>query len=130
MMRWHAFWIVKGMKSSPEQWIASQPLSPIDIDCVTTVMLKILDGKCKMSSSGKIVMEALYDLLRDRSGHHLDGRTHQLIEHSRASEMSEELRMQIYERRLLAETMISRPVMKAFKARLRADGVIGSGIAV
>ena len=129
-MRWHVIWIVKRMKSSPEQWIASQPLSPIDIDCVTTVMLKILDGKCKMSSSGKIVMEQLYDLLRDRSGHHLDGRTHQLIEQSRASEMSEELRMQIYERRLLAETMISRPVMKAFKARLRADGVIGSGIAV
>ena len=118
------------MKNSPEQWITSQQLSPIDIDCVTTVMLKILDGKCKMSGPGKVVMEALYDLLRDRSGHHLDGQTHQLIEQSRAGEMSEELRMLIYERRLLAETMISRPVMKAFKARLRADGVIGSGIAV
>ena len=32
--------------------------------------------------------------------------------------------MEIYERRLLAETMISRPVMKAYKARLRAAGIL------
>ena len=130
MLSWHVFWIVNGMKCSPEQWITSQELSPIDIDCVTTVMLKILDGKCKMSGPGKLVMKALYDLLKDRTGHHLDSQTYQLIEQARLTEMSEELRTLIYEQRLLAETMISRPVMKAFKARLRADGVIGSGIAV
>ena len=29
----------------------------------------------------------------------------------------------IYERRVLAETAISRPVMKAFKAMIRAEGL-------
>ncbi len=118
------------MKSKEEAWIESQQLSPVDIDCVTTVMLKILDGKCKMSGPGKRVMEQLYDLLKDRTGHHLHGNTHQLIRQARSEAMSDELRMHIYEQRLLAETMISRPVMKAFKARLRADGLIGSGVAV
>lgn len=129
-MPWHAFWMVKGMNTTPEQWVATQELSPVDIDCVTTVMLKILDGKCKMSGPGKAVMERLYDLLKDRTGHHLHEDTHQLIQQARPNEMSDELRMHIYEQRLLAETMISRPVMKAFKARLRADGVIGAGVAV
>ena len=118
------------MNISPEQWVASHALGPIDIDCVFTVMLKILDGKCKMSGQGKEVMEKLYDLLKGQAGHHLDAQVHLLIGQARASQISEALRMQIYECRLLAETTISRPVMKAFKARLRADGVIGSGVAI
>ena len=49
-------------------WVQSHPLSPSDVDCATTVMLKILDGKCKMGSVDKIVMEALYDAVKDRPG--------------------------------------------------------------
>ena len=35
----------------------------------------------------------------------------------------EALKMAIYERRVLAETAISRPVMKAFKAMIRGQGL-------
>ncbi len=123
------------MKNSPEQWLSTRKLGPIEIDCVTTVMLKILDGKCKMSAQGKVVMTALYDLLKDEAGFYLDGQTHQLIHRFRSlqagsGQPGEALRMQVYETRLLAETRISRPVMKAFKARLRRAGVIGDGVAV
>jgi len=116
------------MKRSLEQWIASQPLSPLDIDCITSVMLKILDGKCKMSQTGQQVMEQLYDLVNDRPGELLGVEEHQLIELARYAPDDESLVMKVYERRLLAETMISRPVMKAFKARLREAGLIGGGI--
>jgi hypothetical protein len=37
--------------------------------------------------------------------------------------MEPELREQVYEQRVLAETMISRPVMKGFKALLRERGL-------
>ena len=45
-------------------WVQAHPLSPSEIDCATTVMLKILDGKCKMGSVDKTVMEALYDAVK------------------------------------------------------------------
>ena len=93
-------------------------------------MLKMLDGKCKMSESGKQVMEILYDCLQSQPGKLLGAAEHTLIAEARAGKPDEQARMRIYEQRLLAETMISRPVMKAFKAMLRAEGVIGSGAAV
>ncbi|WP_206081351.1 hypothetical protein [Mariprofundus ferrooxydans] len=109
-----------------KRWLETSRLEAADIDCVTTVMLKILDGKCKMSESGKQVMIVLYDLVKDRPGRLLGANEHTLIAEARATHPGEAERMQIYERRLLAETMISRPVMKAFKAMLRAEGVIAS----
>ncbi len=110
-------------------WAASHPLTPIHVDCVTTVMLKILDGKCKMSPQGMRSMAWLYDRVRDQPGELLDTRLHALIERARAG-LDDEMVMQVYEARLLAETTISRPVMKAFKAMLRAEGLLASGVAV
>lgn len=40
------------------------------------------------------------------------------------SDRGDGMRSRVYETRVLAETMISRPVMKGFKARLRRDGVL------
>jgi len=34
-------------------WVETHPLSPLNIDCVVAVMLKILDGKCKMRPEEK-----------------------------------------------------------------------------
>ena len=42
-------------------WVLAHPLSPGDVDCATAVMLKILDGKCKMSPADKRQMSALYE---------------------------------------------------------------------
>lgn len=91
--------------------------------CVVTIMLKVLDGKCKMHEADKHFTTALYDALLQSGQIASDSRTQVLIAAARNG-MSESLRMQIYEARLLAETRLGRPVMKAFKARLREAGLI------
>jgi hypothetical protein len=103
-------------------WVLAHSLSPSDVDCATTVMLKILDGKCKMASLEKIVMEQLYDAVKARPGLRFGDEFHALIVSAR-QESSEALKNFIYEKRVLAETELSRPVMKAFKAMIREQGL-------
>lgn len=103
-------------------WVEVHPLSPSDIDCATAVMLKILDGKCKMSTVDKLVMAQLYDAVKGRPGLRLGDAIHGLIATARPA-ASEALKDFIYEQRVLAETAISRPVMKAFKAMIRQRGL-------
>ena len=103
-------------------WVQAHALSPSDIDCATTVMLKILDGKCKMGAVDKIVMKQLYDAVKNRPGLRFGDEFHALIASAR-QEAGEVLKNFIYEKRLLAETTISRPVMKAFKAMIRQEGL-------
>lgn len=105
-----------------ERWAAAHPLSPAHVDCATAVMLKILDGKCKMDAAEKRVMAQLYDAVKARESLLLGGEEHALIARALAGADSE-LRERIYERRVLAETMISRPVMKGFKALIREQGL-------
>ena len=103
-------------------WVAAHPLTPGDVDCATTVMLKILDGKCKMSETDKLVMAALYDAVKHRPGQRFGDELLALIAQARAAG-GDALRDFIYEKRVLAETTLSRPVMKAFKAMIRAEGL-------
>lgn len=100
------------------RWVQANPLSDTHVDCATTVMLKILDGKCKMKPEEKVVMELLYDQVRNHTGKLLGDDTHLLIAAAR-NFLNDEIRNVIYEQRLLAETRISRPVMKEFKAMIR-----------
>lgn len=106
-------------------WARQATLTPTDIDCTTTVMLKILDGKCKMNPQEKEIIAVIYDVVKDRPGHILDDTDHRLIARARQG-MDDDLVERIYEQRLLAETMISRPVMKAYKAMLRTSGVLAT----
>ncbi|MBU3695815.1 hypothetical protein [Dechloromonas sp.] len=103
-------------------WVAAHALTPSDIDCATAVMLKILDGKCKMGEVDKLVMAALYDAVRHRPGERFGSTEHALIATARQG-ADDAMKNAIYERRVLAETEISRPVMKAFKAMTRAEGL-------
>ena len=103
-------------------WLGAHPLSPGEVDCATAVMLKILDGKCKMSAVDKRVMAGLYDAVKDRPGLRFGDDFHALIARARRG-TSEEMKNFIYEKRVLAETMISRPVMKAFKSMIREQGL-------
>lgn len=105
-------------------WAAGARLDPAEIDCATALMLKIIDGKCKMNEGEKRVMALIYDVVKERPGKHLGAAEHQLIALARA-QPDEAILAQVYERRVLAETMISRPVMKAYKAMLRGVGVLG-----
>jgi len=105
------------------RWALTHPLAPIHVDCATAVMLKILDGKCKMRTEEKRVMELLYDEVKTQPGHLLDTALHLLIAQAR-EHPDEATKNIIYEKRLLAETAISRPVMKGFKAMIRQEGLI------
>ncbi len=113
------------MKTASEvkDWVARQALTPGDVDCAVTVMLKILDGKCKMRQTEKQVMAHLYHALRERPGIQLGADIHRLIAQAGA-QPDESMKLTIYEKRVLAETMISRPVMKAFKAMIREQGLL------
>lgn len=108
-------------------WAAAHPLVPAHVDCATAVMLKIIDGKCKMAESEKRTMAELYDAVKARPGVHLGADIHALIARTRGG-TDEATRLHVYEKRVLAETMIARPTMKAFKAMLRAEGLF-DGIA-
>ncbi|MFZ2725559.1 MAG: hypothetical protein WAX77_04870 [Methylococcaceae bacterium] len=110
------------MCESIKQWLIQNPLSAIEVDCAITVMLKILDGKCKMSLEEKTVMAALYEQIKHCPNQLLTADIHQLIANSRDC-LDDNTKLFIYEQRLLAETMISRPVMKAFKAMIRERGL-------
>lgn len=113
----------------PGTWAEASLHDPLEVDCVTTVMLKILDGKCKMGQQEKQVMAVLYQVVRERPGKVLPARLHALIaraqERIARKQVDEALIMEVYEARLLAETALTRPVMKAFKARLRQVGILG-----
>jgi len=104
-------------------WVAAHPPAPIHVDCATAVMLKILDGKCKMATGEKLVMALLYDQVKGLPGQHLGADVHALIAVARVY-ADEAMKSRIYEMRVLAETTISRPVMKGFKAMIRQDGLL------
>ncbi len=105
-----------------KQWVQTHPLSPIHVDCAITVMLKILDGKCKMNEEEKVVMALLYEQVKHCPNQLLGADIHALIADSQ-NPLDDASKMIIYEQRLLAETMISRPVMKGFKAMIREQGL-------
>jgi hypothetical protein len=103
-------------------WAVVHPFPPAHVDCATAVMLKILDGKCKMDATEKVVMVHLYDAVKGRPGMCLGAAAHALIAQAR-SRIDAALRERVYEMRVLAETMISRPVMKGFKVLIREQGL-------
>lgn len=110
-------------------WAARTVFDAVQIDCTTAVMLKILDGKCRMFEAEKRAVAAVYAVVHDQPGRLLDAGVHALIRQAQAAPADTALRERVYEQRVLAETAISRPVMKAYKAWLRAEGVIGDEVA-
>lgn len=57
-------------------WLAEHPLTHENIDCVTAVMLKALDGKCKMTGTDKQFIAELYELIKRDPGVHLGSEIH------------------------------------------------------
>lgn len=108
-------------------WLDTHSLSPIEVDCAIAVMLKILDGKCKMNQHEKVIMAELYQQVKHYPSKLLGGECHHIILISLAG-IDDTARDDIYEKRVLAETKISRPVMKQFKARIRQQGLVSTTI--
>ncbi|MBW8328194.1 MAG: hypothetical protein K0M48_03260 [Thiobacillus sp.] len=102
------------------QWAHATPLEPAHLDCVTAIMLKILDGKCKMGEAEKTALTAVYDVIRERPGQGLGDEVHALIAQARQG-TDGALAEAIHMWRLHAETQIPKPVMKGFKQLLRTS---------
>jgi len=102
------------------QWAHATPLEPAHLDCVTAIMLKILDGKCKMGEAEKSALTAVYDVVRERPGQGLGGEVHALIAQARQG-TDNTLAASIHTWRVHAETHIPKPVMKGFKHLLRTS---------
>ncbi len=101
-------------------WAMAAALDPVHVDCVTAIMLKILDAKCKMGETEKQALAAVYDVVRTRPGQGLGDAVHTLIARARAGDGDPGLPGRIHDERVRAESFIPKPVMKGFKALLQA----------
>ena len=105
------------------EWALQQRFSAIEVDCTTTVVLKILDGKCKMLPGEKQAIMAIYDVIKKDINGIFEPVTYRLIDQARQINESE-LSDRIHALRVYAEATIPKPVMKRYKAKLR-EGLFG-----
>lgn len=105
------------------EWALEQTFDPSAVDCTITVVLKILDGKCKMLPGEKAAIMAIYDVIQQEPGVLFEQEAHVTIEKARQT-VDKEIMDSIHELRLYAEANIPKPVMKKYKAMLR-DGLFG-----
>lgn len=107
---------------SPTAWAESSELNDEQLDCVTAVVLKVLDRKCKMPPEEQEAMLAIYDMLHPVPARHFDMAVHRIIEQALQQQTIDTATAgEIHRLRLGAEAVIAKPVMKAFKARLRRE---------
>lgn len=119
--RFKSLWDDARSNSAPHPariWAMHSSFDPIHIDCVTAIMLKILDAKCRMGEEEKAALAAVYDVVKTRPGQDLGYAVHALIAQARAGIAVVDA---IHAWRLRAEAIIPKGVMKGFKAMLRAD---------
>ncbi|MDD4881130.1 MAG: hypothetical protein PHR30_02930 [Gallionellaceae bacterium] len=101
-------------------WARQTVFTSVQLDCVTAIMLKILDAKCKMDAADQAAISAVYDVVRDRPGQGLGAEVHGHIESARRGGDAE-LAAVIHDWRVRVEAQIAKPAMKAFKQLLRAS---------
>lgn len=121
------------------EWAQETTFDATQVDCTTTVVLKILDNKCKMLPGEKAAIMAIYDVVKpqvklkvklngkQQAGKLFDSEALRTIEAARFAPNntpSEEVLQTIHELRVYAEAQIPKPVMKRYKAMLR-DGLFG-----
>jgi hypothetical protein len=99
-------------------WAVNAPLDPLQVDCVTALMLKILDHKCKMPPEEQIALMAVYSVVKDRECLLFGEDIHMAIDAAMDAAQGA-CNERIHELRLEAEAMIPKPVMKYFKRYLR-----------
>ena len=99
-------------------WAAQAPLDPLQIDCVTAVMLKILDKKCKMNPEEQVAVMAIYHEVKGRPSPLFDDSIHAAIHNAMNARLGDSAE-RIHQLRVQAEGMIPKPVMKHFKRYLK-----------
>lgn len=99
-------------------WARQTVFTPAQLDCVTAIMLKMLDGKCKMAAADRAALMAVYDVVKDHAGQGLAAAVHAAIAAARSAP---DPHPDIHDWRLRAEAHVAKPVMKAFKQWLRVS---------
>ncbi|MCU7845113.1 MAG: hypothetical protein KZQ93_14885 [Candidatus Thiodiazotropha sp. (ex Monitilora ramsayi)] len=104
-------------------WAQTAPLDPLQVDCVTAVMLRILDNKCELAPEEQMALMAVYSVVRERKGLFFDTSIHREIDEAlhAAGTVSVD---RIHELRLFTEEAIPKPVLKHFKRYLH-DSLYG-----
>lgn len=107
---------------NPVHWAETARLDDTERDCITAVVLKVLDAKCKMSAEQQEAILAIYDTVGGYEDGLFDNEVHRTIGQAlRHTLMEAPLREKIHQLRLKAEAHIAKPTMKTFKARLRQE---------
>lgn len=118
--RYKALWDAQSAPHPAAQWALAIDFEPAHLDCVAAIMLKILDGKCKMGDAEKTALTAVYDVVRERPGQILGDAVHARIAQARQG-ANGAVADSIHAWRMRAETEIPKPVMKGFKQWLRTS---------
>ncbi|MGD2117348.1 MAG: hypothetical protein PVG66_03250 [Chromatiales bacterium] len=95
------------------RWARSQRFDALQLDCITAVVLKILDRKCKMDADRQAAVIAVYGVCCQMQGKLFDDSDHALIQAALQKQAVD--RDAIHARRLYGEAQIPKPTMKAFK---------------
>ena len=105
------------------EWAMARVFTTTEVDCTTTVVLKILDGKCKMLPGEKAAILKIYDVVREEPGEIFSKADHITIDQAR-TETGINVMAHVHELRVYAESKIPKPIMKKYKAMLR-EGLFG-----
>jgi len=101
-------------------WAGSNDFNLQQVDCLIALMLKILDGKCKMDADTQAIVQLIYQQAHRNRSHLFDERIHGFID--RAFEQPDLLVLRhVHALRRYAEDVIPRTVMKGFKQYLWAN---------
>lgn len=99
---------------SSSKWQGQIQLNAEQLDCLTAVMLKILDNKCQMGSDVQQRFIDIYRTIEKNKSEIFDVAIHRFIQ--RVFDEPDILSLRhVHELRLYAEATIEKPVMKAFK---------------
>jgi hypothetical protein len=95
-------------------WAEAVSLDPLQVDCVTTIMLSILDNQCEMGLEEQISLMAIYGVIKHRDGLVLEKGVHQAIERAQESH-DQQITDEIHKLRLYAERAVPQQIMRYFK---------------
>ncbi len=95
-------------------WAEQQRFDAQTLDCLTAVMLKIVDEKCQMNAETQQLFIDIYRAVQKKDSLIFDLAIHPFIEQVLDEPDALALR-HAHELRLFAESAIEKPVMKAFK---------------
>ncbi len=100
-----------------QAWARQQKFDAWQLDCMTAVMLKILDKKCQMNTEIQQLFIDIYRVIEKNESNIFDLEIHSFIDQVFKHPDTLSLRY-IHELRLYAESTIEKSVMKEFKQSL------------